>query len=205
MLIKDGLNLPGRPVEIPDTNREDLARFMHDDMGYRVGVEIGVDRGEYSKVLCEAGLKVFGVDCYENYDVYKRPGKYKSNQDIARDNLKGLDHTLIVKYSKDAAKDFEDESMDFVYIDGNHTLPYVVEDIFVWDRKVKKGGIIAGHDYARIKGYGEGLDTPIWDGCHVKDGVDACANVMKIDKYYILGKRFSPTRDKWRSWFWIKP
>lgn len=201
MRIKDGLKLPGRKVEIPDANREDFAKFLHDDMGFRVGAEIGVDKGEYGVVLCDAGLKMYGVDCYENYFTYKREGGYKSNESIARDNLGDRDYTIIVKYSQDALDDFEDESLDFVYIDGNHTLPFVVADIFGWERKVKRGGIVSGHDYARIKGYRE---PDMWDGCHVSDGVDACANVMKIDKYYILGERWSDNRDKWRSWFWIK-
>jgi glycosyltransferase involved in cell wall biosynthesis len=46
-----------------------------------------------------------------------------------------------------AVTDFADESLDFVYIDGNHQLKYVVEDIVEWTKKIKKGGIIAGHDY----------------------------------------------------------
>lgn len=207
MKIKEGLKLKGSRVEIPNCGRDEFAQFLYEDMGYRVGAEIGVNRGEYSKVLCEAGLKVYAVDCWENYEGYKRSGKYKSNKDEAIENLKGLDCEIIHKYSADAAKDFEDNSLDFVYIDGNHTLPYIVMDIFLWERKVKKGGIIAGHDYATIKGYSEEGEYPAWDGCHVKPGVDACAEVMKVKKLYILGER-KPTgkgwRDNWRSWFWIK-
>lgn len=202
MKIEDGLKLKGRIVEIPEATRDDLAKFIY-DRGGRVGAEIGVDRGEYGKVLCEAGLEVFGVDCWENYFDYKRPGKYRSNMDVALETLKGLNYHIIKKYSMDALNDVDDLSLDFVYIDANHTLPYVCQDIFGWERKVKKGGIVSGHDYARIKGGRENEDNPVWDGCHVKEAVDACANVMKIKKYYILGERYGK-RDKWRSWMWIK-
>lgn len=204
MKILDGLKLKGRVVEIPDCGRDDLARFMYEDVGYRVGAEIGVDRGEYGKVLCDAGLEVYGVDCWESYDQYKRPERFKNSMDVAIKTLKGCNYHIIKKYSMDALSGFEDGSLDFVYIDANHTLPYVTADIFGWERKVRKGGIVSGHDYAVIKGGREGIPDPVYDGCHVKPAVNACVEVMKIRKLCILGKRDEGYRDKWRSWFWIK-
>ena len=47
----------------------------------------------------------------------------------------------------DAVKDFDDESLDFVYIDGNHLYPAVKKDIDLWWPKVKAGGVMGGHDY----------------------------------------------------------
>lgn len=41
----------------------------------------------------------------------------------------------------------EDGSLDFVYLDGNHMSPYIDEDIQMWLKKVKVGGILGGHDY----------------------------------------------------------
>jgi predicted O-methyltransferase YrrM len=54
---------------------------------------------------------------------------------------------LITKTSDDAVNDFEDESFDFVYIDGIHTYDQVKKDIQNYLPKVKKGGVIGGHDY----------------------------------------------------------
>ena len=48
--------------------------------------------------------------------------------------------------SVEAAKLFEDGSIDFVYIDADHTYQSVVEDITAWKGKVRAGGYIAGHD-----------------------------------------------------------
>jgi len=42
---------------------------------------------------------------------------------------------LIKKYSMDAVKDFADGSLDFIYIDGNHNYPHVVEDLCFWAKK----------------------------------------------------------------------
>lgn len=204
MDIKEGLKLKGRPAQIPDCGRNDLAVFFA-ECGFKVGAEIGVNKGDYTKILCDAGLRMYGVDPYVNYDDYKRPKGYRSYYEEALESLKGYNCRIIKKFSYEAAKRFGNETLDFVYIDGNHTLPYIVQDIFLWERKIKIGGIVSGHDYARIKGHREGPGKVTkWDGCHVKSGVDACADIMKIKKYWVLGERFSKQRDKWRSWFWIK-
>lgn len=48
--------------------------------------------------------------------------------------------------SVEAAKQFADASVDFVFIDGGHTKEQVLADISAWRPKVKPGGILAGHD-----------------------------------------------------------
>lgn len=213
--IKDGLKLKPsfnipllgiKGVEIPDVGRDDFAKFLFEN-GYKVGVEIGVDRGEYGIILCQAGLKVYGVDSYIRYDAYKAEGRYESHYEQAKKNLEGYDYTIINKLSIDALEDFEDNSLDFVYIDGNHTLPYIAQDIFGWERKVRRGGIISGHDYAVVGGPRERQAPKTYDGVHVKLAVDACAFIMRLERLYILGrrsKREGEKRDKWRSWFFFK-
>ncbi len=47
----------------------------------------------------------------------------------------------------DALEDFEDNSLDFVYIDGDHNFKHISEDIYEWTKKVRSGGIVSGHDY----------------------------------------------------------
>lgn len=49
--------------------------------------------------------------------------------------------------SIDASKKYENNSLDFVFIDASHEYDYVKKDIEAWFPKVKVGGIIAGHDY----------------------------------------------------------
>lgn len=215
MTIEEGLKLEpnfdipfhGRKgVDIPDVNRNDFAEFLFRN-GYKKGVEVGVDKGEYSLALCKAGCSVVGVDPYVRYDAYKAEGKYESHESIALEALKGYDFTLIKKYSIDAINDIPDNSLDFVYIDGNHALPYASQDIFLWERKVRKGGIISGHDYAMVKGAREQQPDPVYDGIHVKAAVDTFVYVARIPKLYILGrkeKREDEKRDKWRSWFFFK-
>lgn len=49
--------------------------------------------------------------------------------------------------SWEVADQFEDESVDFVFIDADHVYQSVRNDVLAWLPKVKPGGIIAGHDY----------------------------------------------------------
>lgn len=49
--------------------------------------------------------------------------------------------------STDVARQFADESIDFVFIDAAHDYDNVRADLIAWTGKVRPGGIIAGHDY----------------------------------------------------------
>ena len=49
--------------------------------------------------------------------------------------------------SLEASKLYEDESLDFVFIDAQHEYEAISADIAAWYPKVKRGGIIGGHDY----------------------------------------------------------
>lgn len=42
---------------------------------------------------------------------------------------------------------YEDNSLDFIFIDASHEYEDVKNDILCWKNKVKKNGIISGHDY----------------------------------------------------------
>jgi predicted O-methyltransferase YrrM len=85
----------------------------------------------------------------------------------------------------DAVKDFADGSLDFVYIDGHHGFKYVAEDIWEWHKKVRKGGIVAGHDYFTLN------KDPRHPYCnHVKEVVDAYVLAFKIDDLEIMSDSF---------------
>jgi hypothetical protein len=64
-------------------------------------------------------------------------------------NIKSVKHIInpIKSPSVDASKLFQDESLDFVFIDGSHDYKSVKDDIQHWFPKVKIGGYIAGDDY----------------------------------------------------------
>ena len=49
--------------------------------------------------------------------------------------------------SHEAAQHVKDGSMDFVFIDGDHSYENCIEDIRDWTPKVKPNGLICGHDF----------------------------------------------------------
>jgi len=201
MKIIDGLKLKGRPAEIPDCSRNDMPEFFK-SQGFKAGVEVGVFEGEYTEILAKSGLKIFGVDPwldYENY-VYGRNNQSKLNK-LYEKTIKRLtpypNVYIIRKMSMDAVKDFDDNSLDFVYIDANHRFKYIAEDLCEWSSKVKMGGIIYGHDYAYFR------HRFLGGGCQVKEIVDAFALSFDLD-FWILGRKKDKNRDHYRSWMFIK-
>jgi hypothetical protein len=52
----------------------------------------------------------------------------------------------------DAADQFEDYSLDVVFIDADHSYEGCRRDIIAWRSKVKPGGLLCGHDYANKNG-----------------------------------------------------
>jgi hypothetical protein len=207
MKLLDGIKIKGDPkkngrVEIPDCQRSDLPQFFV-DMGYKVGAEIGVETGYFSEELLRVGLRVYSIDPWVHsptWQYQKSVEKMKSIYDAAKEKLSKYENSIIIrKISMDAVLDFPDESLDFVYIDGNHEFRYFAEDLYEWPKKVRRGGIVSGHDYF----------TPVQKKiCAVQPILHAYVNWFKIDTWYVLGskRRHLPgqIRERFRSWFWIK-
>ena len=210
MRIIEGIKTKGKGVEIPDVGRRQLPGFLAKDMGFKVGVEIGVQRAYFTRRLARTGMKIYGVDPWLAYGDYRDGEKYQIKQDklyqIALDNVKEFPNCeLVRKTSMEAVKDFEDKSLDFVYIDGHHGFKYVTEDIFEWTKKVKIGGVISGHDYAYSK-VTKNENQPYI--LQVKYVIDAYTKAFKIKNWWVLGRKHKvkegERRDQYRSWFWFR-
>ncbi len=59
---------------------------------------------------------------------------------------------LAKKTSVAAAKMVPDDSVDFVFIDGDHSHDAVTTDIYTWWPKLREGGFMGGHDYIKAAG-----------------------------------------------------
>jgi len=195
-----GLNQPS-PIEIPNVNRKELAKLFR-RLNFRVGAEIGVESGAYSRDLCKCNpsAKIYLIDSWKAYRGYREhvtQAKVDGFYEKVQERLKGFDnYERIKKFSMDAVKDFKDESQDFVYIDANHQFEFVAQDIGFWSRKVKRGGIVSGHDYIRRAGN------------HVVQAVHGYVYCYGIKPWFLLGSQAKvpgEIRDNSRSWFWVKP
>lgn len=167
--------------------RNDLPRFFN-EFNFKTGAEIGVKEGGFSLKLCQGipNLKLYCIDAWHRY-----PGSKERRDEVQEDRynlcverlVKPYGAELIKKLSMDAVKDFEDESLDFVYIDANHKFDYVMSDIIEWSKKVRKGGIVAGHDYY------------VFTNAGVIQAVDTYTKAHNITEVYF-------TLDPETSWFW---
>lgn len=196
------------PIEIPNTTRNHLAAlFAHLD--FRVGAEIGVESGRYARTLLQncPTLKLYGVDVWQSYDSYRGHVSAERQEHLfntAKERLAPWDWTPIRKFSVDAAKNFEDESLDFVYIDGNHNFLHTTQDLDAWSRKVRKGGIISGHDFHRRS---QAIGRKLGNDIHVVEVVTAWTTAYEIHPWFVFG-RSNPepneVSESARSFMWVK-
>src|SRR4030042_1249650 len=67
---------------------------------------------------------------------------------IKKDKVKNDNRVIIIrKKSEEAISILEDNSLDFLYIDGNHKKEFIKKDLELYFPKIKIGGFIGGDDY----------------------------------------------------------
>ena len=127
---------------------------------------------------------MYSIDPWEPYPGRNQDWADRSYAEAVK-TLKTVNSEIIRKRSVDAAKEFENGSLDFVYIDGRHEFDYAMMDLISWVPKIKPGGIISGHDYKHSR----------------KEGV-----VQAVDAY-VQGHAIYPwfiTREGLPSFFWVQ-
>jgi hypothetical protein len=130
--------------------------------GYTKGAELGVKSGKTTLHLLSMfpNLKMLAVDPWIRQDHpqaapdgqtksygHDKHGKYESRFRARGKRYVDAGRLKIVKdFSHNHAANVKDGSLDFVFIDGDHTYEACKQDIIDWRPKVRIGGMIAGHD-----------------------------------------------------------
>ncbi len=100
-------------------------------------IEIGVYKGENVESI---------IECLNVQSIYLVDPRIE----LSYRKLDGFDACEFLQmYSDDAVEKFP--KVDFIYIDGDHTYEQVKKDMDNYWKKVKKGGILAGHDIFRAE------------------------------------------------------
>lgn len=113
-------------------------------------VEIGSWKGRSTHALL-SGCKgdVYAVDHFLGSQAESKAHAEARTGDIYKqfmENVGSFNNLHVLKMDNaEAVKQFEDKSVDMVFIDGGHTRQEVIDDINRWLPKVKK--VICGHDY----------------------------------------------------------
>jgi hypothetical protein len=195
-------------------HRNEFGEFLTSKNLINKGVEVGSFKGEFARTILEKWQgTLYMVDAWYELEDYNDMSNIGLNQDAYVEAMRSINEFRDRAYmlrclSKQAVDLFPDESLDFVYIDANHEYSYVVEDIKLWYPKVKKGGIVAGHDYLDIDWYDDEYSEKdknkyMWgDGQHfigvfgVNPAVDEFCRENNIE--------FSLTEEFSRTWYFEK-
>ncbi len=141
-------------------DRFEICDFLNSHGLTGKGVEIGSFVGRYARHILDNWKGTLYL-----VDPWREPEKGSdvegSSNDVvtpevmlqATKVLKGVeDRAIMIRALSHQAVDlFQDGSLDFIYIDGDHSYEGAKRDIKLWFPKVKKGGLVAGHDYLRLK------------------------------------------------------
>lgn len=120
-----------------------------------VFVEIGSWEGESAVFMAERikesgkDIKFYTIDIFEPFYHSASKNIVHADYELFLKNIEPfMDYIISIKGdSYDTAQMFEDNSIDFLFIDGDHSYEGVKRDILTWLPKMKEEGIIAGHDY----------------------------------------------------------
>jgi len=187
-------------------HRDHFFPQLINDLNLKTGVEIGVDKGEFSVQILEKSniekyycvdnwMDDFGSNHKKGY--YDKDGNVRYNE--AKANLQkyiDVNRAIMLRMtSVEAAKKFEDNSLDYVYIDGDHSLE-VMFDIYSWMPKLRMGGVLSGHDFK--DGPRSGIKN-IW-------GRQMDYMVQTVVEYYCdrYGHKLNPVGGRIISWFFVK-
>ncbi len=124
-----------------------------------VFVEVGVNKGNYAKILLNTWptLSMYvGIDAWKTWteEEYLDIANYDEHEENYVTTIENLLDTptetaklIIRQESVEAASLFKEGSVDVVYLDAMHHYSAVYEDMTTWWPKIRPGGILAGHDY----------------------------------------------------------
>jgi tetratricopeptide (TPR) repeat protein len=123
-----------------------------------VGAEVGVQEGNYSEHLLNhwKGRLLYSIDPWREFSSQQYVDVANVQQSRHDDYYKGTirrlrrfqGRSIIWRLTSQQAADLiADQSLDFCYIDADHSYEGVRDDIRLWHPKVKAGGILGGHDY----------------------------------------------------------
>jgi len=142
-----------------------FAKEFFKDRNDLVVAEIGVHRGGNAEQIWEY-LKPKILLLVDNWDGYGET--HNINYVETWHRLHGHREIIIIKgWSEDVAK-IVNLDFDYIYIDAGHDYQSITTDILSWYPKVKKGGIIGGHDYFSMPAVKQVVDE--WFGDKVALG-----------------------------------
>ena len=175
--------------------REDLIKYLPSGSV----AEVGVALGEFSDKILKYNKpkKLYLIDAWKNFDLGYPDGNMKSNKiQEERYNYvlarfkKRKQISIVREKSLDASNYIEDNSLDWVYIDADHSYEGCLKDLKCYDKKVKITGYICGHDWLadNFSREGFGVNKAVLDFVREKDYILTIITKEKKYKSYVISK-----------------
>lgn len=150
-------------------------------IGVELGVWYGINMGHLLEE-CRNIRTLIGVDPYIPYQDWNRyidqslmDQAYNSTCNVVEKSYGRA--ALFKETSLEASKRFQNNYLDFIFIDGDHSYERCYEDLNLWYEKVKPGGLFSGHDFSlpgvnkalhqfrterNIKGFFKVIPNDVW-------------------------------------------
>jgi len=125
-------------------------------------VEVGSYKGRSACAMAvniinsNKNIKFYCVDTWKGSPEHQKGQPYEDIDvingvlyDVFLKNIQPVKNfiTPIKEESVEAAKHFNDNSLDFVFLDADHSYEAVTKDLYTWFYKIKNGGVLSGHDW----------------------------------------------------------
>jgi hypothetical protein len=199
-----GRDRPARPVTTIEHvyRREEIPLLLNSLGLLGTGIEVGVRKGDFSEWLLEiwTGERLISIDPWQA----DAPERYVDISNVTQDEHDwnyeetrrrlarfGGRSEIWRSTGEDAAPSFPPECLDFVYLDARHDEASVLADLECWWPRIRRGGIMSGHDY---------LDGVLPEGDFgVRSAVDAFFGRLALEV------RATMDDEAWPSWIVVKP
>lgn len=192
-------------------NRVNFAHHLNHHRLTGLALEVGTHRGEFSYQFLSIwkGKRLYCVDPWTIPEGYEEQAKLlpqthgRDREDDYTHAFKLLsnrfgDRVLFFKMtSEQTVEEFPlSVLLDFVYIDGDHRYDMVLADLERWYPYIRRGGLLAGHDFISRSPYNAYLD--------VQRAVVDFARRYKLEIRVVAELETEPEFSPW-SFYLVKP
>lgn len=158
------------------------SKMMASIVNGKRGAEVGVQHGHFAHELLNLDAeRLWLIDPWVHWPV--NPSYSMDPANVNQQEQDGIYQYVMDRFSSyiwsgrvavirspslHAVNMFDEESLDFVYIDAMHDHKSVLDDLHAWAPRVKKGGYLCGHDYTeseKAKGMGFGVVSAVNEFC----------------------------------------
>lgn len=116
-----------------------------------IGVEVGLWKADFAKKMLDANPNLiwYGIDQYAPYGHQRRkqPAWDEIYQRVCTKMEPYQARFTLIRKPSYSAWQFLPDNVSFIFIDGNHDYDFVLQELYLYEKKLRPGGIMSGHDY----------------------------------------------------------